>query len=28
MYQAKRKRRGHWQVAQTERSANEIKNRS
>ncbi|MCE5979718.1 diguanylate cyclase domain-containing protein [Pseudomonas sp. JR33AA] len=28
MYQAKRKRRGHWQVAQTERSANEIRNRS
>ncbi|MFJ4455871.1 diguanylate cyclase domain-containing protein [Pseudomonas sp. NPDC089392] len=28
MYQAKRKRRGHWQVAQTERSANEINNRS
>ncbi|OUM35556.1 diguanylate cyclase domain-containing protein [Pseudomonas putida] len=28
MYQAKRKRRGHWQVAQTERSASEIKNRS
>ncbi|WP_336334457.1 diguanylate cyclase domain-containing protein [Pseudomonas putida] len=28
MYQAKRKRRGHWQVAQTERSANQIKNRS
>jgi len=28
MYQAKRKRRGHWQVAQTERSANDIKNRS
>lgn len=28
MYQAKRNRRGHWQVAQTERSANEIKNRS
>ncbi|MHB2053466.1 diguanylate cyclase domain-containing protein [Pseudomonas sp. VEM90] len=28
MYQAKRKRRGHWQVAQTERSANEISNRS
>lgn len=28
MYQAKRKRRGHWQVAQTERSAGEIKNRS
>ncbi|HDS1819564.1 TPA: diguanylate cyclase [Pseudomonas putida] len=28
MYQAKRKRRGHWQVAQTERSATEIKNRS
>ncbi|MEX5505474.1 diguanylate cyclase [Pseudomonas putida] len=28
MYQAKRKRRGHWQMAQTERSANEIKNRS
>ena len=28
MYQAKRKRRGHWQVAQTERSANEVKNRS
>ncbi|MFV3375716.1 diguanylate cyclase domain-containing protein [Pseudomonas sp. NY11226] len=28
MYQAKGKRRGHWQVAQTERSANEIKNRS
>ncbi|HDS3801237.1 TPA: diguanylate cyclase [Pseudomonas putida] len=28
MYQAKRKRRGHWQVAQTERSANGIKNRS
>jgi diguanylate cyclase (GGDEF)-like protein len=27
MYQAKRKRRGHWQVAQTERSASEIKNR-
>lgn len=28
MYQAKRKRRGHWQVAQTERSATDIKNRS
>ncbi|MNH16321.1 Cyclic di-GMP phosphodiesterase Gmr [compost metagenome] len=28
MYQAKRKRRGHWQVAQTERSASEINNRS
>ena len=28
MYEAKRKRRGHWQVAQTERSASEIKNRS
>lgn len=28
MYQAKRKRRGHWQAAQTERSASEIKNRS
>lgn len=28
MYQAKRKRRGHWQLAQTERSASEIKNRS
>ncbi|WJM52848.1 diguanylate cyclase [Pseudomonas asiatica] len=28
MYQAKRKRRGHWQVAQTERFASEIKNRS
>ncbi|MFJ2985172.1 MULTISPECIES: diguanylate cyclase domain-containing protein [unclassified Pseudomonas] len=28
MYQAKRKRRGHWQAAQTERSAAEIKNRS
>ncbi|WP_426810550.1 diguanylate cyclase domain-containing protein [Pseudomonas sp. WOUb67] len=28
MYQAKRKRPGHWQVAQTERSASEIKNRS
>ncbi|SMF51654.1 MULTISPECIES: diguanylate cyclase [unclassified Pseudomonas] len=28
MYQAKRKHRGHWQVAQTERSATEIKNRS
>lgn len=28
MYQAKRKRRGHWQVAQMERSANEIRNRS
>lgn len=28
MYQAKRKRRGHWQVAQTERSASELKNRS
>lgn len=28
MYQAKRKRRGQWQVAQTERSAAEIKNRS
>ncbi|WP_144174892.1 diguanylate cyclase [Pseudomonas sp. Kh13] len=28
MYQAKRKRRGHWQVAQTERSASEIRNRS
>lgn len=28
MYQAKRERRGHWQVAQTERSANEIRNRS
>ncbi|MEB6587756.1 diguanylate cyclase [Pseudomonas asiatica] len=28
MYQAKRKRRGHWQVAQTERSANQINNRS
>jgi len=28
MYQAKRKRRGHWQVAQTERSANPIDNRS
>ncbi|MFJ4158233.1 diguanylate cyclase domain-containing protein [Pseudomonas sp. NPDC089752] len=28
MYQAKRKRRGQWQAAQTERSAAEIKNRS
>ncbi|HEN8800369.1 TPA: diguanylate cyclase [Pseudomonas putida] len=28
MYQAKRKRPGQWQVAQTERSANEIDNRS
>ncbi|MNO50805.1 putative diguanylate cyclase YfiN [compost metagenome] len=28
MYQAKRKRRGHWQAAQMERSANEIRNRS
>ncbi|MBA1318216.1 diguanylate cyclase [Pseudomonas monteilii] len=28
MYEAKCKRRGHWQVAQTERSASEIKNRS
>ena len=28
LYEAKRKRRGHWQVAQTERSASEIKNRS
>ena len=28
MYQAKRERRGHWQLAQTERSANEIRNRS
>ncbi|HEN8707647.1 MULTISPECIES: diguanylate cyclase [Pseudomonas] len=28
MYQAKRECRGHWQVAQTERSANEIRNRS
>ncbi|MEN5143497.1 diguanylate cyclase domain-containing protein [Pseudomonas juntendi] len=28
MYQAKRERRGHWHVAQTERSATEIKNRS
>ncbi|QWA29207.1 diguanylate cyclase [Pseudomonas sp. RC3H12] len=28
MYQAKRNRRGHWQVAQTERCANDAKNRS
>lgn len=28
MYQAKRKRRGHWQVAQPERSATDVKNRS
>ncbi|MFK0313453.1 diguanylate cyclase domain-containing protein [Pseudomonas sp. NPDC090233] len=28
MYQAKRKRRGQWQAAQTERSAAELKNRS
>ncbi|MFJ4348858.1 diguanylate cyclase domain-containing protein [Pseudomonas sp. NPDC089401] len=28
MYQAKRKRRGHWHAAQTEASAAEIKNRS
>ena len=27
MYQAKRKRRGQWQAAQTERSAAEFKNR-
>ncbi|MDF0731594.1 diguanylate cyclase [Pseudomonas entomophila] len=28
MYQAKRKRRGHWQTAQTERCATDMKNRS
>ena len=28
MYQAKRMRRGHWQVAQTEHSATDVDNRS
>ncbi|QXI37893.1 diguanylate cyclase domain-containing protein [Pseudomonas xantholysinigenes] len=28
MYQAKRKRRGHWQVAQPDRRASDVKNRS
>ncbi|MNC75434.1 Cyclic di-GMP phosphodiesterase Gmr [compost metagenome] len=28
MYQAKRNTRGQWQMAETERSANQVKNRS